>query len=161
MMYKKQGSLEKTLFWFKKAAERGYSSAQNALALVYGLEKNFDEAIKLYKASAEQGNPLAQFNLGVLFYDDLNDIKEVIELFKKAAKQGAANAQVTLGVLYKKKGDIEEAIYWLEEAAKQGYPLAQFILGTLYKDNDALTLKAHPLPHEAPQKCKQVFKEVS
>ena len=158
-IYEDQEKIKEAFFWLKKASDRGYSSAQASLASFY-VEENFDEAIKLYKASAEQGNPLSQVNLGFL-YNSLKDIKEAIKWFKKVAERGHPDASFNLGVIYQDKGDIEEAIYWYEEAAKRGYPDAQFILGILYKDNDALTLKARPLPHEAPQKCKQVFKEVS
>ena len=137
MIYEDQGKIKETLFWLKKAADQGYSLAQDSLASFY-VEENFDEAIKLYKASAEQGNPLSQFNLGVLFYDDLKDIEEAIKWFKVSAEQGYAKAQFNLGGLYENKGDIEEAIKWFKKAAEQGNPKAQFNLGVLYKKKEIL-----------------------
>lgn len=45
--------------WYRKAADKGYSSAQYRLGRLYerglGVEQSRDEAIKLYKKSAKQG----------------------------------------------------------------------------------------------------------
>ena len=57
---------EKAFEWYKKAAEQGYSRAQNKLGDFYyygiGVKKNYDEALKWYGKAAKQGNAEAYKN---------------------------------------------------------------------------------------------------
>ncbi|MFN8818923.1 MAG: tetratricopeptide repeat protein, partial [Holosporaceae bacterium] len=57
------------------------------------------------RTKAEQGNAVAQYNLGVM-YDEgqgvTRDYAEAVKWFRKAAEQGDANAQSNLGVMYGK-----------------------------------------------------------
>ena len=52
--------------WFQKAADQGYSDAQNYLGTMYenglGVEKDKQEAYDLYKKAAAQGNVYAKNN---------------------------------------------------------------------------------------------------
>ena len=60
--------LNKSFFWFKKAAEQGKSIAQHAVALCYangnGISRNMSEAVRWCEKSAEQGYIRGQYTLG-------------------------------------------------------------------------------------------------
>jgi len=57
--------------WFKKAADKGFTRSINSLGICYehgiGVEKNWNEAIKLYEEAAEKGHIQSIFNLGYLY----------------------------------------------------------------------------------------------
>ena len=97
------------------------------------------KAFSGYKAKAEKGDPVAQFNLGFCFDTGLGVAKnqvEAVKLYRKAADNGNAAAQNSLGVSYELgKGvakDEVEAVKWYRKAADQGYDLAQHSLGNCY-----------------------------
>ena len=79
------------------------------------------------RAQAEQGDPEAQFNLGVCFHDGQGvkqDIAEAVKWYRKAAEQGLGSASFYLGFCYAKgegvKKDDAEAVKWYLKAAEQG-----------------------------------------
>ena len=89
--------------------------------------------------SADQGNAIAQSNLGACYYYGRGVVKdeaEAIKWYRKAADQGNAIAQFSLGVSYYNgaglKKDSAEAVKWYRKAAEQGYAEAQFKLGFCY-----------------------------
>ena len=54
---------------------------------------------------AQQGNPIAQFNLGAMYSNGegvAQDYKEAFKWYQLAAEQGVAQAQYNLGVMYSK-----------------------------------------------------------
>lgn len=83
---------------------------------------------------AEQGNAIAQFNLGMIFAKGLGapqDYREAVKWYGKAAEQGVAFAQSTLGLMFEGGLGVPEdkvlayALYNLSAA------------GNASKDNDA------------------------
>ena len=100
---------------------------------------NYVIALSEWRPLAEQGDPSAQFYLGLL-YDKGDgvpqDYTKARQWYKKAAAQGYAMAQSNLGVLYANgRGvllDYTKAREWFEKAAAQGDAEAQFSLGLLY-----------------------------
>ena len=55
------------------------------------------------RAQAEQGNAVAQYNLGLMSYDGEGmpqDDAEAFQWFRRAAEQGYADAQLSLGVMH-------------------------------------------------------------
>ncbi len=77
---------------------------------------------------AEQGNPIAQFNLG-LMYDNgegvPQDYQAAVKWYTLAAKQGDVDARFNLGVMYAKgqgvPQDYKAAIKWWVLSAKQAF----------------------------------------
>ncbi|HOY68686.1 MAG TPA: tetratricopeptide repeat protein [Candidatus Ozemobacteraceae bacterium] len=93
----------------------------------------------LIKDLAEQGDLIAQFQLGLAYAkgDGVpHDYKSAIAWWLKAAEHGNISAQVQLGILYAKgEGvlqDYEEAAKWYRKAAEQGDAASQNLLGVLY-----------------------------
>ncbi len=88
---------------------------------------------------ADNGDPKAQYNLGLIFYQGTltkQDYKEALYWFTRAAKQNHNLAQYSLGIMYSEgQGviqDYEQAFHWFEESAKQGNTKAKYNLGVLY-----------------------------
>lgn len=88
---------------FKKAARRGFISAEYNLAKFYyygyGTEKNDQQALKYYRKAAVQGSKVAQYMTGLLY---------------------VTNQQIQ---------DVEQGLYWLERAALNDHKDATFLLG--------------------------------
>ncbi|MGE0652578.1 MAG: SPOR domain-containing protein [Alphaproteobacteria bacterium] len=100
---------------------------------------DFAAALKVIRPLAEQGDPRAQANLGVLYENGQGvpqDDIEAAKWYRKAANQGDASAQFKLGGLYwQGKGvprDGEQAFAWYLKAAEQGYADAQNTVGVMY-----------------------------
>jgi TPR repeat protein len=92
-----------------------------------------------YMAQAKAGDPVAQYDVGVLYArgDGLvQDYASAFSWFHAAAAQGDVAAQYNLGVLYAEgRGvpvDLGEAVNWYRRAADQNHPGAQFNLALAY-----------------------------
>ena len=109
-------------------------------------DKNFVEAEKWYRKSAEQGNAPAQYELGAMYYDGKHikqDFSEALKWIRKSAEQGNAPAQLLLGYMYE-HGDgvtenLSEAVKWYRKSAEQGEKYAQYSLGKMYERGDGIT----------------------
>jgi hypothetical protein len=110
-----------------------------SLGKKYYEEKNYIEATKYYRKSAEQGNSNAQCNLGFCYElgkGVSQDYTEAVKWYRKAAEQGNASAQFNLGRCYHSGHgvgkDYLEAVKWYRYAAEQSYVIAQYQLGQCY-----------------------------
>lgn len=122
---------ERSVNYYRQAADKGYSYAQYNLAVSYdtgiGVSLNFREAVKWYKRAAEQGASIAQYNLGVMYEEGRGiqkNNKEAAYWYHKAATQGHGQAQNNLAWLYEKGQGLEldliAAYAWFDIAADQG-----------------------------------------
>ena len=103
---------------------------------------NYAKAHDLWLLEAEKGNPIAQYNLALLYVRGLftthggliKDLSEAERWLLKAAVQGKTEAQYNLGVLYAQGPlqDFQKAKKWFLEAAQKGFPLAQCRLGYMF-----------------------------
>ncbi len=103
-------------------------------------------AFREFRISAEEGDALAQFLLGNMYYNAegvTKDYFEAAKWYEKAAEHGDVVAQFLLGSMYYEgKGvtrDYQEAFKWYKRAAEEGDALAQFLLGTMYYDGKGVT----------------------
>ena len=101
--------------------------------------KDYKTAYKLWKPLAEQGNVLAQSNLGFMYYEGRGfpkDDKEAVKWYRLSAEQGLAIAQYNLGLMYDNglgvPQDYKEAVRLFRLSAEQGYANAQYNLGQMY-----------------------------
>jgi len=138
-------NIDKAIQWFQKAIEQGHEKAKQSLDMLM-----FD----LCKHHAEQGNPDAQYELGLRYWDGIGieqnreeadqwfrqaaeqgheQAKQItVEIgffkFKYNAEQGDADAQFMLSVSYLYglgvEQDMDEASRWLRKAAEQGHKQA-------------------------------------
>ena len=134
----------------KIEAEDGDKLAQNLVATCYykgyGVPRDFEEAVKWWKKSAEQNFALAQYNLGNAYTagEGVNRSSELAaRWYLLAAHQGLADAQLSIGLAYKYgdgvRTDLAASITWLKKSADQGFALAQFHLGASYYNGEGVT----------------------
>ena len=88
---------------------------------------DFATALKEWKPLAEQGNAVAQYNLGVMYRNGegvTQDYAEAVKWLRKAAEQGDEEAQNNLGWMYEKgNGVLQDRIaahMWLNIATANG-----------------------------------------
>ena len=86
--------------WYKKAAEQEYPQSVCYLANFYeygigGVERDTDEAVRLWKKAAELGDKEAPFILGNLYYDGIyveQNKKEAVLWYRMSAQRLNKNA---------------------------------------------------------------------
>lgn len=154
--------------WYERAISQNYTPALNNRGIMYvrmyervvrnqkfiakgQMTKDefakwqMTKAVKFIQEAAEQGNPTAQYNLGILInlgYGEDSGTKTAAEWIQLAASQGYVPAQNKLAHLYQNGlGGVEKhlgkAVEWYTEAASsnwrgKSYPLAQYNLATMY-----------------------------
>lgn len=111
-----------------------YNQQQNTNKSTY----NSNPTVENYRTAANQGNAIAQYNLGLCYCDGngvTKDINQAVYWWKKSAMQGVAEAQYNLGCCYDKgegtPKDINTAKYWYQKAAQQGIEQAKEALKEL------------------------------
>ncbi len=134
-------NLEKAIFYFKAAAEKGYAPAANSLGVIYRSEivpADLDEAIYWFTYAIEKGDRNAMYNLAKLYHkeESKKDIDKALYWFKTAMENGDTDAAYWVGYIYKNESthkNLELAIFWLEKSAEAGDSKAMYALGRLYK----------------------------
>ncbi len=88
---------------------------------------DYTTAVKEWRPLAEEGEPEAQFNLGLLYVDGHGvpqSLAEAVNWFRRAAEQDYAPAQHNLGAMYGSgqgvKRDYIQAYKWLNLCAAKG-----------------------------------------
>ena len=117
---------------------------------------DYAAALREWRPLAEQGDVVAQNNLGMMYRDGKGvpqDYGEAAKWYRKAAEQGHADAQLNLGIMfYNGQGvprNYVQAHMWFNIAATQGYVLAAVNRETLaYKMEPADVSEAHHLARE-------------
>ncbi len=98
------------------------------------------EAVRLYRLAAEQGEALAQSNLGWMLLHGRGaprDIAEALRLFRLAAAQGHPLGQVNLGFMHlfgwgvAPDAALAKALF--RQAADQGHPLGRTALAEFHR----------------------------
>jgi TPR repeat protein len=128
---------------YDDAAKRGYVSALNDLAVLYESDRNYDQAIDLFKRGAQQGHPLAMYNLGLHYRDGIGvprDDVQAAEWFARAAGAGLTSAMVENGLALAfgrgqpdSKSNPRRAVEWLQRAAEAGSQRAMYWLGRIHQ----------------------------
>ena len=125
------------------------ASSSVAADLATGMEAyrrgDYATALREFRPLAERGDPVAQFNLG-LMYDNgkgvPEDDRQAVFWWRKAAEQGDAAAQFNLGLMYDNGEGVPEddrqAVFWWRKAAEQGDAAAQLNLGFMYGNGEGV-----------------------
>jgi len=99
------------------------------LSIIYNIFSIIWPTFDAAEEGAERGNALAQFNLGLHYYDGrgvAQDYTEAVKWFRKAADQGYVEAMHNLGLMYAKgqgvPQDYVEAHKWSDLAASRHQP---------------------------------------
>ncbi len=106
------------------------SSSPNAMT-GRGVPQEDAEALKQYRRAADQGDAMAQSNLGLLYQEGrgtLQDYAQAAKWFRLAASRGDVSGQRYLGLLYRDGNGVAEnpviAYAWLNLATAAGHPKA-------------------------------------
>src|SRR5947207_960160 len=97
-------------------------------AIAAGHRGDYSTAIKLLRPLADQGDVVAQFNIGISYKNGFGvpkDEGEAIKWFRKAGDRGYANDQNSLAVIYETSKQYAKAAFWYRKAAQQGFTRAQ------------------------------------
>ncbi len=116
------------------------SKVQKGLTwLKQGTPADLKQAYRLFEEAAENNNPDAEFNLGILYMNGQGvpkSDKEAAFWFRKAAEKGHVIAQFNLAqIMHSGDGiehDLKESAKWFGEAAKNGHVIAAYNLGVMY-----------------------------
>jgi TPR repeat protein len=130
---------------YNDAASRGYVSALNNLAILYeggdGVDFSEEEAIKLFTKAAQQGHPLAMYNLAHRYKDGTISVRrsfvQAAEWFMKSAETGFVPAMVEVGNALRTglglaSNNPMRAMQWYQRAAESGSTRAMVELGKSY-----------------------------
>jgi TPR repeat protein len=100
-----------------------------------------DSRVAEYFGAARAGEPIAQYNLAVLYAlgDGIaQDYASAASWFRKAAESGNPAAQFNLAVMYERgfglPADKEAAFGWYRRAAEHSYPAAEYNLALAYAE---------------------------
>lgn len=125
---------------FQLTAGLGDSQSQLALAEAYalgygGLVVSEEAAVKWLTQAAHQGNAMAQYNLGDMYYFGFGVEKNVMAAFEwylAATAKRHPHAHYMIALLQAKGelGQVDESQirYWLNEGASYGDPSASYVL---------------------------------
>ena len=120
------------------------TEAQFKLGMSCYEKKDYTEAIKWFKKTAEQGYVPAQLMLGICYKYGFGEYGEAMKWFRKAADQGNAQAQYELGYCYEYRlGKKNEAIYWYQKAIENGY--VEGNKSVLKAENDSVSVEAREI----------------
>lgn len=133
-------------------AQAGEAEAQNSIGKAYaigdGLRKDEDKAREWFERAAEQGHPVAQYNMYLLLTQGVDvsekDAEQASKWLHAAADRELVLAQFRLAELYRKgeanePRDLARAATLYESSAAQGYAPAQYNIGRLYEDGRGVT----------------------
>jgi TPR repeat protein len=135
-----QISMNDAVTWYRKAADQGFAPAQSKLGVLYenglGLSKDFVQAIEWYRKAAaqgnndaigrirktaEEGNALAQVNLGLMYESGQGvskDFTQALRWYFRAAEQENTEA-IALIIKAAEQGNAD-AMGWISNAADHG-----------------------------------------
>jgi hypothetical protein len=106
---------------------------------------DYTNAHRLWRAAARRGDPVAQYNLGLMYAFGLGvdkDPQAAASWYRSSAEQGYDKAQAVLGLFYATgvgvPRDTSEAVRWWKLAAAQGNADARFNLGMSYWSGDGV-----------------------
>uniref|UniRef100_A0A3Q3EJG5 Protein sel-1 homolog 3-like n=1 Tax=Labrus bergylta TaxID=56723 RepID=A0A3Q3EJG5_9LABR len=133
-------NIPKALTFLKKAMDKGFVPAMNALAWYYEQhEQNYEQAVKLWEQADRLNSPDAALNLGVLYSQGLYPGKAVdkfmaYKYYLKSAERGHIRGGIllaeiwTTGIPGRVKRRQADAVLWVKWAAEHnGY------LGTILR----------------------------
>ena len=116
-----------------------------------GIPQDYKEAFRWFRHAAEQGEGIAQMNLGLMYFKGLGvvqDYKESANWYWFAADQGIPSAQAKLGMMYEYGHgvfqDYVSAYMWYSLGALQGHKVAR-------EHRDILKKKSSPSQIEVAQ----------
>ena len=145
--------LEKSVHWFRKAAEQGYVPAFWEMGNAYrdglGVERDFDEAAMWFERGAQAGDSSCMTFLGLMHFrgeGTVEDEETAVQLWQEAAEMDNSDAMFYLGVCSEKgmgglKRSGRDAAAWYRMADYFGSTGAARSLAELYRRKPLLKIR--------------------
>ena len=117
------------------------ASAQSYAAGLDAYDRgNYEEALRILRPLAEEGDARAQYGLGKIYETGggpiTPDAKQAVYWYSRSAEQGIAAAQNNLALMYAEGRGVAQnkpqALALWEAAARGGHPHAQYNMGLLF-----------------------------
>ncbi|MDH2998852.1 hypothetical protein A1D22_03145 [Pasteurellaceae bacterium LFhippo2] len=132
-------NLEKSAYWYQKAAEQGDEESLPYLAFFYlrgkGVDKDPNKAVQILLKFADRENPAIELLLADAFSQS-NQPERAVYWLEKSAEHGLSESQVLLGRLYFYghivPEDYKKAKEWFELAMQQNNMEAASMLSIMY-----------------------------
>lgn len=152
--------ISKAASHFMKASEQNHILALCSLGSCFykgwlDHPPDLDKAFRQYKLSADMGNPVAQYNVGLCLELGMGidiDIVCAMEYYRSAADKGYPDAQYSMGVCLetasaagsagRTEADMLEAFKYYSLAAEKGHPIAQHAVGVCLECGDGVEKNA-------------------
>ena len=145
-------------------SENGVCAEENAADTPQAIERSIEE--KALRGAAEQGDPVAQYELGLALvrpipphFGFVKEGEEAAMWLRKSADQGNPDAAFLLGYIHQYAvgvaKDIPTGVSWLTKAADGGHISAMVTLAAVYKVGDGVMkdkIKARNLYAKAAEK---------
>lgn len=143
-------NIDRAVYYVKKAAELGDMEGQAMFALFSFMGADIQKGFQLLRPIqllAEQGDAMAQYNLGMvcrswdnraqkLREDGVSE--EAMKWFRLSAEQGNLDAMLALGNSYSDDNNPVEAVKWYKRAAELGKSQAQLALASCLFDGEGI-----------------------
>ena len=138
-LYKAMGFILLSLMLFISSQGTVYAAGNYNTGAFYFANGDYNTALQIWAPLAQEGNPAAQYSIGLL-YDQGKGVKKdpqtALKYFQAAIKQNLPAAQYYLGVKYYAglgvKKSPEKALDLVTRAAEQDHLQAQFQLAYFY-----------------------------
>jgi len=131
---------------FKMAAEQNHPAAIENLAILYKLERKYEDAFKMYEKGKDLNRYSCYRGLAEMYrYGHFvpKDTVKALELYTSAAENNDLVSQYSLGNFYYKgilaAKDRLRAVQWYTKAAERGYLNAQNELGIIFYEEKKFT----------------------
>lgn len=165
--------LEKSVHWFRKAAEQEYVPAFWEMGNAYrdglGVERNFGEAAAWFTRGVQVGDPSCMTFLGLMHFRGegmAEDEEAAVQLWREAADMDNSDAMLYLGVCCEKgfgglKKSGRNAAAWYRMADYYGSSSAAESLAELYRRSPLLKAYMKTMEKVEQYKCRRHGKSMS
>ncbi|GAB3411768.1 sel1 repeat family protein [Massilia agilis] len=122
----------------------GKPSADQIELLAMGASQRGDYQAEQRLASwANQGMPVAQRELALLYRNRPEMAEAAVGLLRQAAQSGDAEAAFQMGELERARNALDIAAQWYRAAGATGHPKAALALALMYKNGSGVALDKH------------------
>lgn len=137
-----QKNAKKARLYFQAASDKGYVSADNAIAVMYdeGIAVKQDKAtaLKYYEKAAESNDASAQYNLAAYYYENDPSNPKLQQYLKQAIASKDSDALNLQARMQMKNGHFKEAYQSFRQSAAQQNPEAFFYLYLMNKEGQGV-----------------------
>ena len=128
--------------WFEESAKKGNVDAMSKLGTMYLNNRNYSEAIKLFKKASSKGDIASIYSLGLYYQFIEKDNEQAFKYYKKAAEKGFGKAMAKLAwCYYYNQGVLDRnhcklSLEWGRKAAEANNSEGMYFLSVYYSNND-------------------------